>query len=112
MITSAIAMTLAAAAMQSDAANQARVAYTVCLRSFMRASLRERMDPSAFETAMNDQCTAQATAYRTALVARDQRTGGSRQRAEEDAQIMIDDTKANVMEYYRDYHSTNTIPDN
>jgi len=111
MISSLLALSLAAAAMQSEAANQARRDYSTCLRTFMRASLQQRMEPDAFETAMNGQCTTQATAYRTALIARDQRSGGGRTRAEEDAQIMIDDAKANVMEYYRDYFSSNTVPD-
>lgn len=111
MISSVLALSLAAAAMQSEAANQSRRDYSTCLRTFMRTSLQQRMEPGAFETAMNSQCTAQAAAYRTALVARDQRSGGSRTRAEEDAQIMIDDAKANVMEYYRDYFSSNTVPD-
>ena len=110
MISSLLALSLALAAMQQEAANQARRDYSTCLRSFMRASLQQRMEPGAFETAMNTQCATQATAYRTAMVARDQRSGGSRTRAEEDAQIMLDDAKANVMEYYRDYFSSNTVP--
>jgi hypothetical protein len=111
MISAMLAAALALTAMQSDAANSARRAYSDCLRTFMRASLQQRMEPAAFETAMGNQCTTQATAYRAALVARDQRAGGSRARAEEDAQIMIDDTKANVLEYYRDYFTSNTMPD-
>jgi hypothetical protein len=111
MISALLATALALTAMQSDAANSARRAYSDCLRTFMRASLQQRMEPAAFETAMGNQCTTQATAYRAALVQRDQRAGGSRARAEEDAQIMIDDTKANVLEYYRDYFTSNTMPD-
>ena len=111
MISVLLATALATTAMQSEAANQARRAYSDCLRTFMRASLQQRMEPAAFETAMGTQCTTQATAYRAAMVQRDQRAGGSRARAEEDAQIMIDDTKANVLEYYRDYFTSNTMPD-
>ena len=111
MISVLLSAALAVTAMQSEAANQARVAYSNCLRTFMRTSLEARMEPAAFETAMGTQCMTQATAYRSAMVARDQRAGGSRARAEEDAQIMIDDTKANVLEYYRDYFTSNTMPD-
>jgi hypothetical protein len=109
MMSALLALSLAAA-MQSDAANQARRDYSTCLRTFMRTSLEQRMEPAAFETAMASQCTAQATAYRTAMIQRDQRSGGSRARAEEDAQVMIDDTRANVLEYYRDYFTSNTMP--
>jgi hypothetical protein len=111
MISSLLAMTMALAAMQAEAANQARRDYSTCLRAFMRTSLQQRVEPDAFETAMGTQCATQANAYRAAMVARDQRTGGGRARAEEDAQIMIDDAKANVMEYYRDYYTNNQVPD-
>lgn len=110
MISVLLSAALATTAMQSEAANSARRAYSDCLRAFMRTSLEQRMEPAAFETAMSTQCTTQATAYRAAMVQRDQRAGGSRARAEEDAQIMIDDEKANTLEYYRDYHSSNTMP--
>ena len=109
MMSALVSLSLAAA-MQSDVANQARRDFSTCLRTFMRASLEQRMEPAAFETAMAGQCTTQATAYRTAIVQRDQRAGGNRARAEEDARIMIDDTKANVLEYYRDYFTSNTTP--
>lgn len=110
MISALLATALALTAMQSEAANGARRAYSDCLRSFMRTSLEARMEPAAFEAAMGTQCATEATAYRTAMIQRDQRAGGSRARAEEDAQIMIDDEKANTLEYYRDYFTSNTMP--
>jgi len=109
MLSSVLALTLGAAAIQGDP-NATRTAYSTCLRAYMRTSLEQRMEPAAFETGMNSQCTSEAGAYRAALVARDARTGGSRARAEEDAQMTIDDAKANTLEYYRDYHSSNTMP--
>lgn len=57
MMSPLLALSLAGA-MQSDAANQARRDYSSCLRTFMRASLEQRMEPAAFETAMASQCTA------------------------------------------------------
>ena len=110
MISALLALTLVGGAMQNEAANQARRDYSACLQTFMRASLRERMEPGAFETALATQCSTQAGAYRAAMIARDRRTGGSRERAEEDAQGTIDDARANVLEYYRDYYESNTVP--
>jgi hypothetical protein len=110
MFTSLIALMVSAAAMQADPVNDARRAYSNCMRAFMRTSLQAHTEPAAFETAMATTCTAEATAYRTALVRRDRSAGGSAARAEEDATMMIDDTKANTLEYYRDYFTSNTIP--
>ena len=110
MISSVLALMLAASAVQADPANDARRAYQSCLRAFMTASLERRMEPEAFETALASQCTSHATAYRDAMVRRDARNGGSRAQAEEDSQIMIDDAKANTVEYYRDSLAANTPP--
>lgn len=102
MISSLLALALAAAAFQADPVNDARRAFSTCLRTFANASLERRMEPPAFETALGTQCSGHAATYRTALVQRDARVGGGRARAEEDARIMIEDSRANVLEFYRD----------
>lgn len=110
MFSTIIGIAAAAAAMQADPVNNARRAYSDCLRSYMRAQLEERVEPAAFETALSGQCTDRATAFTAALVQRDSRTGGSRARAEEDARMTMEDMRATTSEYYADYHSTNMMP--
>lgn len=111
MISTMLAMTLAATAAQADPVNDARRAYSECMRNFMRTSLQQRMEPTAFETALEGQCTDRAVSYREAMIRRDQRTGGGRARAEEDANTTIQYTKENTLEYYRDYYENEQVPD-
>lgn len=92
-------------AMQNDAINASRQAYSTCLRDYMRAQLAADAQPAAFETALPNQCTDRATAFRQALVDRDVRAGGGRARAEEDAQMTMEDMRANTVERYRDEYS-------
>lgn len=110
MFSILIALSAAATAMQADAINSARRAYNDCLRSYMRAQLEQRTEPSAFESALAQQCTDRGAAFTAALIQRDSRTGGSRARAEEDARMTMEDMRATTVEYYNDYHSTNSMP--
>jgi hypothetical protein len=110
MIATLFAMTAAAAAMQADPVNDARRAYSDCLRVYMRAQLEARTDPAQFETALGSQCTSQSAAFIAALVRRDTRSGGSRARAEEDARMTMEDMRVTTVEYYNDYFSTETMP--
>lgn len=94
-----------AAAAQTDAINTARSAYSTCLRDYMRASLERDTAPDAFETALATQCTDRAGAFRAALIERDVRSGGARARAEEDANMTMEDMRANTVERFRDEYS-------
>lgn len=94
-----------AAAVQTDAINSARQAYSTCLRDYMRASLEGDMAPDTFEAALATQCTDRAGSFRTALIDRDVRSGGNRARAEEDANMTMDDMRANTVERFRDEYS-------
>lgn len=110
MISSVLALALAATAAQADAANAARNSYMDCMRGFMRTALEQRMETGAFETALAGQCTDHAQRLRAALIARDQRFGGSREAAEEDARITIEDVRANTLENYRDRRENGEAP--
>ena len=112
MFSSMIALVAAAAAMQADPVNNARRAYSDCLRSYMRAQLEQRVEPSAFESALSGQCTDRGAAFTAALIQRDSRAGGGRARAEEDARMTMEDMRATTAEYYADYHTNNTMPPN
>ena len=110
MFFSIMALAAAAASMQSDPVNNARRAYSDCLRTYMRAQLEQRAEPAAFEAALASQCTVRGAAFTAALVQRDSRAGGGRARAEEDARMTMEDMRATTVEYYQDYHSNNTVP--
>lgn len=97
-----LSILLALAAAQADVTVTTRQAYSTCLRDFMRASVARRMTPDAFEAEIANQCTDRAAAFRDALVQRDQRAGGNRARAEEDAQTTMEDMRVNVVERFRD----------
>ena len=110
MLSSLLTLAAAAASMQADPVNNARRAYSDCLRTYMRAQLEQRAEPPAFEAAIANQCADRASAFTAALVQRDARSGGNRARAEEDARMTMEDIRATTVEYYSDYHSSNTMP--
>ncbi len=99
MLSFALAL---AAMVQTDAINSARQAYSTCLRQHVSSSLERNVTPEAFEQGIAGQCTDRATAFRDALVQRDVRAGGGRARAEEDAQVTMEDMRLNYIEMYRD----------
>ncbi len=109
MLSSLLALAAAAVSMQADPVNSARQAYSDCLRSYMRAQLEQRAEPAAFEAAIANQCADRATAFTSVLVQRDARSG-NRARAEEDARMTMEEIRATTVEYYTDYHSSNTMP--
>ncbi len=110
MLSSLLALAAAAVSMQADPVNSARQAYSDCLRSYMRAQLEQRAEPAAFEAAIANQCADRATAFTSVLVQRDARSAGNRARAEEDARMTMEEIRATTVEYYTDYHSSNTMP--
>ncbi|HET9428380.1 MAG TPA: hypothetical protein VFO69_08495 [Allosphingosinicella sp.] len=111
MFFSFVTVIAAAASMQADPVNSARRAYTDCLQAYMRAQLEQRTEPAAFEAALASQCSDRAAAFTSAVVQRDSRADG-RARAEENAHMQMEDIRATKIEYYADYHSTNTMPPN
>lgn len=109
MFLSLMALAAAAASMQADPVNGARRAYTECLQSYMRAQLEQRTEPAAFEAAVASQCSDRAAAFTAAVVQRDSRADG-RARAEENARSQMEEIRATKIEYYADYHATNSMP--
>ena len=109
MFFSLMALAAAAASMQAEPVNNARRAYSDCLQSYLREQLQQRTEPAAFEAALPSQCADRAAAFTAAMIQRDSRADG-RARAEENAQMQMEDIRATKAEYYVDYHSTNTSP--
>src|SRR5687767_7817408 len=110
MISSWMALAATIAAMQADPVNNARRAYSDCLRAYMRAQLDQRAEPAAFEAALGSQCNDRGATFTAALIQRDSRAGGGRARAEEDARMTMEDMRATTIEYYNDYYASNTVP--
>ncbi len=101
MISTVLAMALAATTMQSDTTRSAREAYNACLRQFMQQSIPARRPAAEFETALGQQCTAQATAYRTAVLSRESSNRATRASAETTAGEEIGEARSNMLEHYR-----------
>jgi hypothetical protein len=104
MISTLFALTLASAAAQQtqDATATARNAFTACLRTQMDRSVSDRTDADGFETAMRERCAQQEAAYRAAVIEREVRMGGNRNRAEQDAEMEVDDAKENFRQLFAD----------
>ena len=100
MISSVLALLLAATAVQSDATRTAREAYTGCLRTYVDRGANDRMAPAAFVSAYPQQCTAQESAYRDAIVRRETANRATRADAQEAAQMEIDDARTNFYERF------------
>lgn len=98
MLSFALAL---AAMVQTDAINSARQAYSACLRDYVTTSMEGGMTPDAFEASIAGQCADRSAAFREALIQRDVRAGGARARAEEDAQMMMEDMRVNFIDLYR-----------
>jgi hypothetical protein len=112
MISSVLAMTLAAAAPgpSPDAITRARKAYSACLSGFMKKSLKDGAEPAAFESGLAPACATQEQAFRTAVIAADTASGIKRAAAEENAKFEVDDILNNTKEMFKDYKATNTSP--
>ena len=113
MISSVLAMTLAAAAPGASAADsiaRARKAYSACLSGFMKKSLKDKAEDAAFESGLAPACVTQEQAFRAAVISADTAAGIKRAAAEENAKFEVDDILNNTKEMFKDYKSTNTSP--
>jgi hypothetical protein len=112
MISSLLAMTLAAAAPgpSPDAIARARKAYSACLTGFMKKSLKDKAEEAAFASGLSPACATQEQAFRTTVVAADTAAGIKRAAAEENAKFEIDDLLTNAREMFKDHQANNTAP--
>ena len=100
MISSVLAVAMAVWMQPADTTRPSREAYTGCLRAYVDRVTSSRMPAAEFATAYPQQCTAQETAYRAAIIARERASRMSQAEAEESATMEIDDRRLNFRERY------------
>ena len=100
MISSVLAVALAAWMQPADTTRASREAFTTCLRTWVDRVTQSRMPAAEFQTAYPQQCTAQQTAYRAAIIARERASRMSQADAEESANLEIEDSRTNFRERY------------
>lgn len=100
MISSLLAVAMAAWMQPADTTRASREAYTACLRTWVDRVTQSRMPQAEFNTAYPQQCTTQEAAYRAAIIARERASRVSQADAEEAATMEIDDRRLNFRERY------------
>jgi hypothetical protein len=100
MISSVLAVAMAAYMQPADTTRASREAFTACLRTWVDRVTQSRMPASEFATAYPQQCTTQEVAYRAAIIARERASRMSQADAAESATMEIDDRRLNFRERF------------
>ena len=98
MISTVIAMVLATQA--TDTTRAARESFTACLRTYVNQSIAAGTSMADFRTAYPQQCTAQQSAFREAVLRRETALRATRANAEQQASMEIDDARTNFGERF------------
>src|SRR3546814_4010592 len=103
---------LLAAMAPSPAATVAttRAAYTKCLRTDLKTALEAKKAAADYEAALTTVCVTERSAFRAAVIAFDQSSGDSAAKAAENADMPIEAYSDNLLEKFKDYSETNTLP--
>lgn len=98
MITSVVALLLAAQA--TDTTRTAREAFTGCLRAYVNQNIESGTALDAFRAAYPQQCTAQESAFREAVIRRETALRATRANAEQVASEAVSEARTNFSERY------------
>jgi hypothetical protein len=85
----------------ADQASDARTAFARCLSLAGKSDLKEKVAPSAFKEKLATLCQAEREAFKAASLAADRQSGIRGPRADENAQLDIDDVVANAADHYQ-----------
>ncbi len=100
MISSVLAVALAAWMQPADTTRASREAFTGCLRAYVERAQTNRMGAADFQAAYPQQCTSQQAAYRAAIIARERASRMSQADSEESANLEIDDARTNFADRF------------
>jgi hypothetical protein len=101
MISTALALTAAAFAMQSDTTRASRETFTTCLSRFVDQAIRSNKPAADFETEFVQACAAEQTAFRESIIRRDTALRSTRSSAEESANLEVEDARFNFNERFQ-----------
>lgn len=101
MISTIVALSIAASAAQaSDTTRASREAFTACLRGYVERSVEARMTAEDFARDYPQQCAAEQTSFRDAVIRRETSLRSTRADADETARAEIDDARINFSERF------------
>ena len=109
MISSALALMLLMAP-AADNTPTARRAYSACLNQFIAKTLDDKLEPTAFDSAVPTACTDKAEALRRAAVSAAVAAKRKSKDAEEMVSGDIEDYQANAKEMFREYKEKGVKP--
>lgn len=101
MIPTVLALIASAAAMQSDTTRAARETFTACLRTYVNRAVADRKSLEDFQREYPQQCSAQETAFREAIIRRESALRATRANAEEQAGLEVEDARINFSEQFQ-----------
>lgn len=91
MIAIASSILMALMAVQASAAPAQRQQFVACLKQTVEKANAGKMKPENFGAFARLSCAQQLTSFKQGLVSFDVKAGGSRKRAEADADLQIED---------------------
>ena len=100
MISSVLAVALAAWMQPADTTRASREAFTGCLRAYVERAQTNRMGAADFQAAYPQQCASQQAAYRAAIIARERASRMSQADSEESANMEIEDARTNFADRF------------
>lgn len=100
MISSVLAIALATLGVQSDTTRAQREAFTSCLRTYVDRSLDDGMSAETFQTEYPQQCAAEESAFRAAVIRRETSARASQADAEDAANLAVEDARLNFSERF------------
>lgn len=108
MISSVLAAGMALWMQPADTTRASREAFTGCMRTYVDSAMSRRATQADFDAAFPQQCTAQQTAFRTAVIARERASRSTQAQAEESASMEIEDARTNFHDRFEAAPATAT----